>query len=388
MPYEHSTPSGFELGSWCIHRRTERRAGTLDTKRVDALDALGFVWDPVRDDFDRGLAELAMYVAASRNARVPATYSTPNGFRLGNWCSTRRNDGQAGRLVAEQIAVLDALGFVWDPYQDAFDRGLAELATYVEATGNARVPAGHLSPNGFNLGKWCSHKRDERKRGRLSHERIAALDALRFVWDPFDHDFDRSLAELAAYVEANGDTRVPPGHSTPNGFELGIWCLNRRKDRAVGRLDIERIAALGFVWDPFQDAFDRGLSEFAAFVQTHGDGQVPKRHATPSDFKLGTWCSHRRADRRAGRLDAERVAALDALGFIWNPLKDAFDRGLDELASYVQAHGDARVPVKHSSPNGFNLGKWCSHRRDERKTGRLSAERVAALDALGFAWTL
>jgi hypothetical protein len=122
---------------------------------------------------------------------------------------------------------------------------------------------------------------------------------------------------------------VPPGHSTPSGLQLGTWCVNRRRDRTAGRLDAARIAALdrlGFVWDPFQDAFNRGLGELAAYVRANGDRRVPKRHATPSGFKLGIWCGHQRADRRAGKLDAERVAALDALGFVWDARKTDSDQ--------------------------------------------------------------
>jgi superfamily II DNA or RNA helicase len=384
-----TTPSGFELGLWCGRQRRESRAGRLDAERVAALDALGFVWDPLQDDFERGLAELAAYVEAKGDARVPTRHSAPGGLRLGNWCNVRRADRKGGRLSTERIAMLDALGFVWDPFQDDFERGLAELAAYAEANGDARVPAGHVSPNAFNLGKWCSHKRDERKRGQLSDDRIAALDAMGFVWNPFARSFDRGLVELVAYVEANGDARVSAGHSTPSGFNLGNWCLNRRRDRKTGRLDSDRIAALdalGFVWDSYQDAFDRGLAELSAYAQVHGDVRVPQRHATPDGFPLGGWCGDRRADRKAGRLDAERIAALDALGFIWNPNQEAFDRGLSELAAHASARGHARVPAVYSTPTGFNLGKWCSHRRDERRTGKLSPQRIATLDALGFVW--
>ncbi len=386
-----TTPSGFELGLWCGRQRRERKAGRLSTERIAMLDALGFVWDPLQDDFERGLAELAAYVQAKGDARVPTRHSAPGGLRLGNWCNVRRAERKAGRLSTERIAMLDALGFVWGPFQDDFERGLAELAAYVEVKGDARVPAGHVSPDAFNLGRWCSHRREERKKGRLSDDRIAALDAMGFVWNPFARSFDRGLAELAAYVEANGDARVPQGHSTPSGFNLGTWCLNRRRDRKTGRLDAERIAALdalGFVWDSYQDGFDRGLAELSAYAQVHGDAGVPQRHTAPDGFPLGGWCGDRRADRKAGRLDAERIAALDALGFIWNPNQEAFDRGLSELAAHASAQGDARVPAVYSTPSGFNLGKWCSHRRDERRTGKLSAERIAALDALGFVWDL
>ena len=51
----------------------------------------------------------------------------------------------------------------------------------------------------------------------------------------------------------------------------------------------------------------------------------PDADVTPTGGKLGKWCSHRRDERKAGRLSAERVAALDALGFVWDPLQQAFD---------------------------------------------------------------
>jgi hypothetical protein len=85
-----------------------------------------------------------------------------------------------------------------------------------------------------------------------------------------------------------------------------------------------------------------------------------------------------------GRLSPERVAALDGLGFVWNPFADAFDQGVAELAAYVAERGDARVPQGYKTSTGFNLGAWCSARRSDYKRGQLPAERVAALDAFGF----
>ena len=50
----------------------------------------------------------------------------------------------------------------------------------------------------------------------------------------------------------------------------------------------------------------------------------------------------------------------------------------------VAAHGHPRVPEKHRTKDGLNLGAWVSRRRQERKKGRLTGEQIAALDALGF----
>ena len=369
---------GFNLGTWCGSRRGERKAGTLSAERLVALDALGFVWDAFQDAFERGLEELAAYVQAYGDARVPTEYSTPGGFRLGNWCNSQRDNRRQGIVSVGRIAALDALGFAWAVLRDDFDRGLAELATYVQEHGDARVPQSYRAPTGFKLGNWCAVRRKQRGANKLTVERVAALDALGFPWDLFQEDFDRGLAELAGYVRAHGDALVPARHLTSSGFTLGHWCSNRRKERKTGRLDAERIAALdrlGFVWDPHQEEFDLGLQALAAYVQTHGDARVPVKHITSRGFTLGSWCSVRRRERKNHRLEAERMAALDALGFVWDPLRDSFDRGLSELAAYVKAHGD----------RGFKLGTWCGSRRTERNEGALSAERIVALDALGLA---
>ena len=391
VPDGYKTSSGFNLGTWCANRRKDFKAGQADAELVGALDALGFVWDPLKQDFDRGLAELARYVEENGDARVPQKHRTSTGFRLGTWCGSRRKDLKEGRLTAERVAALDALGFIWDQLQQEFERGLAELATYVEHNGDARVPFGYKTPAGFNLGNWCGSRRKDLKEGRLTAERVAALDALGFSWDLLQQDFDRGLSELERYVEENGNARVPAAYKTPAGFALGTWCTVRREQRKKGQLSAERVSALdvlGFVWDPLRQGFEAGVIELAAYVEIDGDARVPTTYVSATGFELGTWCSVRRHERRDGRLSTERVAALDALGFVWDPLQRDFDRGLSELAEYVERNGDARVPIKHLTDTGFKLGMWCSLRRKDGKDGRLSAERVAALDALGFVWAL
>jgi superfamily II DNA or RNA helicase len=389
VPRDYASPTGFELEHWCRNRSSERKAGNLDADRVAALDALGFVWDRRQDVLYRGLAELACYVRRHGNARVRQGYAAPSGFKLGAWCTERRTEYRNGRLGTENVAALEALGFEWDPRQEKFDRGVGELATYVRRHGDARVPKGYQTSSGFNLGDWCVSRRASRKAETLAAEDIAALDALGFVWDPFQTAFDRGLAELASYVHTHGNARVPTGFTTPARFALWSWCMNQRQRYRAGMLSPDRAAALsalGFVWDPYQEAFDRGLAELAAYVKAHGDAQVPKSYLSPSGLKLGDWCDSRRAERKASNLSADRIAALDALGFAWSLQQERFDLGLSELAAYIETHRDADVPVKYSTQSGFALGSWCSRRRAERRAGTLSAERIAALDALGFVW--
>ena len=111
---------------------------------------------------------------------------------------------------------------------------------------------------------------------------------------------------------------------------------------------------------------------------------MPQRFKTEDGFDLGSWCSHRRNDYRKSELSRERIDALEALGFVWDPLEEDYQRGLGYLKVYKAKHEDCRVPARFKTEDGFNLGKWCSHRRNDYRKGKLSDERIEDLEELGF----
>ena len=199
----------------------------VDVPGIDAAQLAASVWlvavTRLSSRWAQGLGALEAFVAARGHTRVPATHRTAEGFPLGFWVATRRQDRQARRLTDEQTAALDALGFAWDPREEDFARGLAELGAFVTAHRHAQVSTAHRTPDGFALGAWANSRRQDRRAGRLTEERIAALDALGFVWDMLAEDFARGLAALRAFVAEHGDARVPPRHHTADGLGLGTW---------------------------------------------------------------------------------------------------------------------------------------------------------------------
>jgi len=152
-----------------------------------------------------------------------------------------------------KIAELSALGMVWD-YPDAGYRiGVDHLRAYVAVSGHANVHRRHVTADGFTLGAWVETRRRDRKIGRLSTTRIAELNALGMVWHLRDANYRTGLDHLRAYtaVHARGD--VPWGFVADDGFTLGRWVSNRRRDHKVRKLTTARIAelsALGMVWNP------------------------------------------------------------------------------------------------------------------------------------------
>ena len=91
------------------------------------------------------------------------------------------------------MAAFEALpGWSWDPSQDDWQAGIAHLRAYVERQGHALVPKKHVTDDGYRLGMWVSGRRKDRRKGKLTDDRVAALDALpSWTWDarkPTDAD--------------------------------------------------------------------------------------------------------------------------------------------------------------------------------------------------------
>ena len=90
-------------------------------------------------------------------------------------------------------------------------------------------------------------------------------------------------------------------------------------------------------------------------------------------------------------MTAERVAALEKIGFEWGLDKmSSWLRRYDELITFKQQHGHCNVPQRYT-PN-LPLGQWVAHQRTfykslrQGKQSRMTTERIAALEKIGFEW--
>lgn len=176
------TDDGFRLGAWVTNRRSPHGKAMLSPKRVAELDALGMVWDYSADVWRRGLAASSIYRDGSGHLLMPDRFITDDGFALGSWISIQRTRRRRGHLSDDEIAALDALGMVWDAREWRWQTALAEARVYLAAHGHLRVPLRHITETGLRLGACLNRVRADGRAGRLTMERVAALDELGIVW--------------------------------------------------------------------------------------------------------------------------------------------------------------------------------------------------------------
>lgn len=326
VPAPYQTPDGFRLGKWVSHTRAAYDEGRLSADRVSLLAAVrGWTWDVAADAFSNGLSELRAFVAREHHARVPRSYTSRTGYRLGVWVSDVRSRRRQGTLSRDQIAQLDAIpGWTWhlatELREAAFTKGVRELKAFAVRTGHLRVPETFTSRTGYRLGTWLLNCRQRYRAGTLTPDRIAQLEEIRgWTWHPFEEKFDRGLGTLRAFVSREHHARVPTSYVSAGGYNLGSWIRTNRSEYRIGKLSKDRIAQLeavpGWTWSPFDDAFRSGIGELLRFIARKHHARVPAQYKSPSGYRLGFWVAERREQYRSRAIPRVRLAELKrALG--------------------------------------------------------------------------
>ena len=280
------------------------------------------------------------YYREHGNLEVSKRYQTPDGYSLGSWLNTQRlvYAGKIpGILGKERIEKLESIGMRWkNRYDYSWERFYQALCRYKFNSGNIDIHATYVTPEGLELGKWICNLRQAKNNGRcgyyLTDERIAALNKLGMIWDKVDYQWERNYLACAEYYRKHHNLDIPANYISEEGLRIGAWLRRMRKIRS-GRLN----------------------------------GAAPLTEA------------------QIERLDAIHMDWLDTYTRQW-------EYGYKQALAYHREFGTLEVPAGYVNANGFPLGRWLkNHVEVNSQTGRtaikVTPERRAKLDALGFKWT-
>ena len=186
--------------------------------------------------------------------------------------------------------IVDRIGVSWDVWY-------GRLKAYKDREGHCLVPANHRE-NGCRLGQWVEVQRQYKKDDALSGERRRRLDELGFVWNARDAAWEEGFSYLMRYKNRIGHCVVPYGY-VESEFKLGFWVANQRaKADLMPLVRRQQLDGIGFVWEPFENAWDQAVNYLKAFREREGHCRVPKDHKEDG-FPLGQWVVKRRAKGNA-----------------------------------------------------------------------------------------
>ena len=243
VPGSFKTDDEFRLGVWVGTQRGTN--DTLSDDRRKRLEAIGFVWDQLTQQWEEGFTRLKVYEERKGNCLVPTSFKTDDGYGLGSWVNSQRfrND----TLSDDRRKRLEAIGFVWNLFVQKWEEGFTRLKVYREREGNCLVPDSFKTDDEFRLGVWVGTQRGTKD--TLSNDRRKRLEEIGFVWDPFIQRWEEGFTALKVYKEREGNCLVPRIFETDDGYRLGIWVSIQRT--GLNKLLPERkkrLIAIGFVW--------------------------------------------------------------------------------------------------------------------------------------------
>ncbi|MFF7115464.1 Helicase associated domain protein [Streptomyces albogriseolus] len=129
-----------------------------------------------------------------------------------------------------------------------------------------------------------------------------------------------------------------------------------------------------------------GYGAALQYRSAHGHLNIPLRHRTSDGFQLGQWLVKQRQHYRKGWLPADRVAALEKLGIVWDPGDARWMAAYQLAAAWYAEHGHLDIPYSRAGGVRDPLGEWIVRQRQYRRADALSEERIRRLDAIGMIW--
>ena len=133
--------------------------------------------------------------------------------------------------------------------------------------------------------------------------------------------------------------------------------------------------------------WDKHYTDLIAYKKKFGHCNVPRTYE--ENKSLGNWVKYIHQQFKNGKLSYERYAVLNDIGFVWevmdpNTTTAKWTARYNELVAYKQQYGHCHVPK--SDKENKSLGKWVKYIRQQFRNGKLSDERVAVLNDIGFVW--
>ncbi|MEO3768666.1 Helicase associated domain protein [Streptomyces sp. B8F3] len=281
VPYDTETEVGatkaFPLGRWVHQQRKALRAGELEERRKELLDApeAGMVWEPGEEAWENKLAVLRSYRHSTGHLapRQDAVWGEGETMMpIGQHMANLRRKGGLGKdpeRARERAAQLTAIDPDWNcPWPLDWQRHYRVLTDLVDADGSLPEIQPGVLFEGDDLGRWIQQQakswtglsQEQRQRltvlGVTPAERPAPAPVAKSA-GKLSAAFQRGVEALAQWIDREGAQKaVPRGHvetvvvdGQKHEHKLGVWYANQKQRRdKLAEPQRAVLAELGVEW--------------------------------------------------------------------------------------------------------------------------------------------
>ena len=323
---------------WIYTQRKTKADGTIDPQRKELLDSIDFIWD-ARDTRKLQQSKLKADRDAAKAQESEKRALERMTAKQDAWRGKMQADADLAqadrnappgrkaisRLGAERRKVLQADPTGWQAQWFAqcgiqFSTRKVETGPRTDLTAKVERMIALLEQHGSyaialevepTFSRIGSVLRLAFKANAISSEQVHALDSAGFVWTPLDEQWEAMFALASNVYERTGGLLKP---DLPQAVYM--WLGRQRKEQSELAIDrVNRLNAIGMTWQRRTDFFDANLSRLTELHDKNPNGWlVGISGRDPSASQI---VAHMRKLRRAGKLSAAQVSALDAIKFVW-----------------------------------------------------------------------
>ena len=374
--------NGRNLGIWCNHQRALHKRSLLALDKFERLQAIKFRWEVLAERFEEMFDLLLSYKEANGHVNL-SVYESWREQPLGEWVARQRRLKIEGRISAERIERLDAIGFVWK-LEEGYERFIRALKEQFAKQGNVAVAA---QSDWKPMAAWFRKIRALKHEGELTPKQIEEIESCGFVWATPD-PYDAGIGKLVRFKNRYGHCRtIPSTDDDPEFLGLHKWIQAQRHLQGKGRMSVQRyqeLSSLGIQWERVYVDWEIGFSELQRFRQENGHIDVSMSFVTAGGYELGDWFSRQRSSFRRGTLSAEKHSRLEEIGMKIELKSDAWwSEHFSELREYFRKYPNTTIGAE-AGP----LYNWVCKQRSDNRAGILPPERKARLLEAGLDLTV
>jgi hypothetical protein len=267
------------------------------------------------------------------------------------------------------------------------------------------------------LRSWLQYQKQLYKKGKLDKVKTQKLEAIGFSFtldyrgrkpknDTFADDaWLRILEELISY-HAEYKTFLIPKHLTQYNH-LKVWLQEQKRLYNAGRLSehkLDLLSQIGYSFElnyrgkkfeyetnpalkenkptkePKSDSWERNYLKLIDYKIQKGNCNVPRSH---EDKSLANFVSRQRYSFRRNTLLKTQIQKLEILGFEWevkrSPKSDAWSNKFSLLKNFYETNGHSGYKKSNGDVSLYN---WVLFQRMEKRKGKLTDERIKALNSI------
>ncbi len=357
IPYRFKTNDGYtydengvlNLGMWITIQR--RKYLSLSIEKQQLLKSIGFVLDPLEEQWQKNYESAKKYYEYYGNLAIPERFKTNDGYtydengtvNLGTWIYHQRRNFV--NLPIEKQQLLQEIGIVLHPREEQWQKNYALAKAYYEHYGNLIIPRNFKTSDGYtfneqgtiNLGLWVEKQRKSFSKLSLNQQQL--LQSIGLAINPYEEQWQKKYELVKTYYEHYGNSLVPYNFKTNDGYtydeqgiyNLGIWIYHQRQNFV--NLPIEKqqlLQEIGIVLHPYEEQWQKNYELAKAYYEHYGNLLVPYNFKTNDGYtydeqgtiNLDSWI---RTQRKSCKPNSERGLKLSKIGMVWSIKKNKLE---------------------------------------------------------------